>query len=234
MEMIARLQYFTAWDALAVGFLLITWLASGYRIENPAPGKPSVSVLMGDYRREWMVQMVSRQPRIFDATILNALRQGTAFFASACLIGIGGGLALIGNTERLLGVAEDLTLDAAPAIVWEVKILFVLLLVANALLKFIWSHRLFGYCAVVMASVPNDVTAPHALSRAGKAAELNVSAARAFNRGLRSMYFSLGALAWLLGPLALVVATLVTLMVLWRREFASGSRRVLMEVEVSE
>jgi uncharacterized membrane protein len=30
---------------------------------------------------------------------------------------------------------------------------------ANALLKFIWAHRLFGYCSILMAAVPNDPSA---------------------------------------------------------------------------
>ncbi len=185
---------------------------------------------MADYRRMWMVQMITRQPRIFDAAVLDSLRQGTAFFGSACLIAIGGGLAVLANTERLRGVAQDLTLTA-PAIIWEVKILLALILITNAFLKFIWSNRLFGYCGVVMASVPNEIEALETLPRARKAGELNIAAARAFNRGLRGVYFALGALGWLLGPVGLIVTTCVTVFILLRREFASASRLVLMEPE---
>ena len=135
---------------------------------------------------------------------------------------------MIGNTERLLGIAQDLTLNTAPAIVWEVKILAVLLLVTNAFLKFVWSHRLFGYCAVLMAAVPNDASDPRAIERADQAADLNITAARSFNRGMRSLYFALGGLPWLLGAVPLIIATLATVLVLWRREFASESRRALM------
>ena len=74
-----------------------------------------------------------------------------------------------------------------------------LLFLADALLKFIWSNRLFGYCAVLMAAVPNDADDPRAFHRAAQAAEVNITAARSFNRGLRSVYFALAALAWLLG-----------------------------------
>jgi uncharacterized membrane protein len=145
------------------------------------------------------------------------------------MIAIGGGVALIGNTERLLGLAEDLTLASAPAAVLEAKIIVILLFLTNAFLKFLWSHRLFGYCAIVMAAVPNETDDPSAFHRAGQAAQINISAARSFNRGLRAVYFALAALAWILGPLALTMATAVTLAVLWRREFASVSRRVLMD-----
>ncbi len=81
-----------------------------------------------------------------------------------------------------------------------------------------------------MASVPND-TSDAAYARAAQAAEINIHAVRNFNRGLRSVYFALAALAWLLGPIPLMIATALTLVTLWRREFASHSRGVLLKEE---
>ncbi len=229
MDILSRIHLFGFLDSLAVALWLLGWVGIGLAIERAPRHHPSVSVLMVRFRREWMREMVTRQPRIFDASILASLRQGTSFFASASMIAIGGGLALVGNTEHLLGLARDLSLDTAPAVVWEVKLLAVLLFVTNAFLKFVWSHRLFGYCAVTMAAVPNDIEDPNVLLRADQAADLNISAAKSFNRGMRSLYFALGGLAWLLGAAALILATLITLLVLWRREFASDSRRALMK-----
>ena len=228
MDLLTRLQFFDPLDAVAVAGIALAWLTIGFLIERRGAKRPSVSVLMADYRREWMTQYVTRDPRVFDAMVLNGLREGTSFFASTCLIAIGGGLALIGNTERLLGLAEDLSLDDAPAVIWEMKVLLVLLFLVNALLKFIWSNRLFGYNAVVMASVPND-TSDLAYARAAQSAEINIHAVRNFNRGLRTLYFALAALAWLLGPVPLMVATALVLITLWRREFASHSRGVLLQ-----
>lgn len=224
-----RFSLFSMLDLAAVALIVLAWLAIGLRIESATNEKQSTSKIVAQYRRDWMVQFITRQPRIFDSAILSSLRQGASFFASATMIATGGGLALLGNTERLSGVAQDLAQTSAPELVWEVKILFVILFLANAFLKFVWSHRLFGYCAVVMASVPNDETDPTALPRARKAGEINITAARSFNRGLRSVYFSMAALAWLIGPVSLIFATLFTFAVLWRREFASHSRSVLMQ-----
>ncbi|WP_347310868.1 DUF599 domain-containing protein [Defluviimonas sp. SAOS-178_SWC] len=221
--------HLTTADLAALAFLLLAWLGFGLLVEHAPARRPSVSGLMVGYRREWMRQFVTRDPRIFDAAIMDNLRQGTSFFASATMIAIGGGVALIGDTERLLGLAEDLTLASAPAAVWEAKIIVVILFLTNAFLKFVWSHRLFGYCAILMAAVPNDPADPLAYPRAEQAADVNIFAARSFNRGLRAIYFALGSLAWILGPIALALATLATLTVLWRREFASLSRKVLMK-----
>jgi uncharacterized membrane protein len=136
-------------------------------------------------------------------------------------------VAMIGNPAMLMGLASDLPLAGDVAQI-RLRFLLVVLFLVNALLKFIWANRLFGYCAIMMAAVPNDPAHPNALLRAGQAADLNITAARSFNRGLRSIYFALGALAWLLGPWALMAAAGVTAGVLLRRDFASVSRQVML------
>ena len=223
-----RLGLFGPLDIAGLALLFAGWIAIGWRIESKTTTRPSVSVLMAEYRREWMRMMVTRQTRTFAAQVLSTLRQGASFFASATMIAIGGGLALIGNAERLQGLASDLTMSRDPIFVWEVKLLVTLIFLANAFLKFVWSHRLFGDCAVLIAAVPNDPEDAAATPRAAKAAEVNITAARSFNRGLRSVYFALGSAAWFLGTMPLIVATLITLFVLWRREFASQSRAILV------
>ncbi|MBT8153809.1 DUF599 domain-containing protein [Epibacterium ulvae] len=223
-----RIALFSPLDFAGLVFVLVAWVWIGWRIEHPAQNRPSVSFLMADFRRDWLHTMVTREPRVFDAMMVGSLRQGTAFFASTTMLAIGGGLALIGNTEQVAGLAKDFMHTEAPTFVWEAKILVVLLLLCNAFLKFVWSNRLFGYGSVLMAAVPNDPDAPLVYQRAAQAAELNITAARSFNRGLRATYFSLSTCAWLIGPIALLLATFVTLAVLYRREFASRSREVLL------
>jgi len=228
MTWIDRITLFTTLDFVALGLLLTGWLLIGWRIEHPSPKHPSTSQIMAGFRREWMIQMISRDPRIFDAQILSSLRQGTAFFASTSIIALGGTLAVIGNADRLTGVANDLALIDAPAFVWEVKLVVLALFLTNSFLKFVWANRLFGYAAVLMAAMPNDSSDPACLHRANQAAEINVTAAGSFNRGLRSVYFALTISAWLAGPVALALATVFTLAVIWRREFASRSRSILL------
>ncbi|MGR3369380.1 MAG: DUF599 domain-containing protein [Sagittula sp.] len=229
MDWQAVIAGFAMIDVVAVGFLLAAWVAATLVIEHPPAWRPSVSALMARYRREWMEAFVTRNPRIFDSQIVASLRQGTSFFASASMIAIGGGFALLGNAERLQGVAQDLTPSTDPVVVLEIKLILMLLFASNAFLKFVWSHRLFGYTSVLMAAVPNDPEDPATLPRARKAAEINIAGARSYNRGLRSVYFGIGASAWLIGAWALIAATLVTSAVILRREFWSHSRAVLLD-----
>lgn len=229
MSWIAQSLPFSLPDYAALLLLLGSWLWIGWRVENASAQKPSVSRIMDGYRRDWMKEMVTRQPRMFDAQVVGTMRQGSTFFASTTMIAIGGGLALLGNPQRLAGLAEDLALGTAPALVWEVKILIILLFLANAFLKYVWAHRLFGYCAVLMAAVPNEPDDPTAYPRAAQAAEICVTAARSFNRALRATYFALAAAAWILGPIPLILGTVITMAMLYRREFASQSRTILLD-----
>ena len=214
-------------DLAALGLTLLLWLGLGWLIENPPAWRVSVSKLMERYRHDWMAEFVTRQPRIFDATMIDSLRQGTAFFASASMIAIGGGIALIGNPAMLAALTRDLTLASDPAGL-QLRVDLVVAFLANALLKFIWAHRLFGYCSILMAAVPNDPNHPEAHHRATQAADINITGAKSFNRGLRSIYFALGALGWLLGPWGLTVGALVISAILIRRDFGSTSRQVML------
>lgn len=223
------LAQFSTLDFIAVLTILLAWALTTHLIENPPKNRPSVSHLMAFYRQEWMVHYVTREVRVFDAQIMGNLRQSTAFFASSSMIAIGGLVALIGNTDQIAGVTKDLTQTAEPASVLELKLVLVLLFIGNAFLKFVWSHRLFGYCSVLMAAVPNDAKDPTALSRAKKAGTINITASRSFNRGIRAIYFGLAAAAWILGPVMLLLGVLVTVVVLGRREFASQSRAALLQ-----
>lgn len=229
MISLQSLSLLSVLDAAALTLLIALWFIIGWRIENPGANKPSTSFIMAGYRRQWMVQMMARDVRIFDAQTIGTLRQGTSFFASTCVIAIGGTLALIGNAEQVAGVAADLTDARDPAIVWEMKLLVIVLLLTSAFLKFVWSNRLFGYCSVIVGATPNTPNDPKAPAFAHKAAELNITAARSFNRGLRTLYFALAAVAWLAGPEPLIIASVVTFIVIWRREFASQSRKALLE-----
>jgi uncharacterized membrane protein len=60
---------------------------------------------------------------------------------------------------------------------------------------------------------------------------MNVVAAMHFNRGQRAFFFALAYLGWFLSAYVFVAATAAVLVVMWRRQFASDARRVLLDAE---
>jgi len=67
MNLLATLEAtFTALDSAAFALLILAWLATGFVAEHPPAWRPSVSHLMKDYRRRWMVEFLTRDPRVVE------------------------------------------------------------------------------------------------------------------------------------------------------------------------
>ena len=115
MDMLDTIPLLRAGDYAALAALVAAWLGITLLVERRRGAKPSVSVLMERYRRDWMVEMAARRDRAFDVLVLSNLRQGSAFFASGSLIALGGVLALGGSVEELQSLTGELTfLNGAP------------------------------------------------------------------------------------------------------------------------
>ena len=85
MNLLATLEAtFTALDSAAFVLLILAWFGTGFVAEHPPAWRPSVSHLMKDYRRRWMVEFLTRDPRIFDITLIDSLRQrcATLYYAN--------------------------------------------------------------------------------------------------------------------------------------------------------
>lgn len=226
----ATLAAFSMLDLIAIILFCVAWGGIGLVVEHPGKTRPSTHQLMDTYREEWMIEMARREVRIFDAQIVNGLRQATAFFGSTTMLAIGGGAALLAQADALNMLAGDISPDLAqPRVLVEAKLLTCVLVLTVAFMRFVWANRLFGYAATVMASVPDHTQQKAAQNRAKRAAQIANYAARSFNRGLRAIYFALAALAWLLGAAPLLVASFMAMAVIWRREFHSMSRNALIE-----
>jgi len=79
---------FTNLDFVALAFFLIAWIGYHAAVELTPAGQKSLNKMMNGYRYRWMEQMVVRENRIVDTTIMASLMNGTAFFASTSLIAI--------------------------------------------------------------------------------------------------------------------------------------------------
>ena len=229
LDAVALSDAFGPLDAAAFALFFGGW-ALMERLVKPRPGKkPATGEIMAGWRARWFEQAAGRDNRIMDAQLVVSLRGGVAFFISGALIALGGAIALIGQADRVASVATDLAgAETAPRAVWTLKLLVVIAVLAVAFLHFVWSHRIFGYCEVMLGAIPPPGD-PGAQKAAARAARMNVLAARSFNRGLRAVYFALAALAWLIGPYALAVSSVLTFWMLYRREFLSDTRRAALE-----
>ncbi|PVE23838.1 DUF599 domain-containing protein [Microvirga sp. KLBC 81] len=218
---------FTFLDYAALAFFLLAWFGYHAAVEFTAPGQRSLNKVMNQYRFRWMEQLVVRENRIVDTTIMASLMNGTAFFASTSLIAIGGVLALLRSTEEVLPIFTELPFGPPPTrLAWEAKVIGLAIIFVYAFFKFAWSYRLFNYMAIIVGSVPvlRESNREDALVVARQAAAMNVVAGKHFNRGQRAFFFSLAYLGWFISAYLFIVATAGILFVMWRRQFLSDAR----------
>jgi uncharacterized membrane protein len=215
-------------DLIAFAWFLTAWIGYSYVIERTDKGRHGLNALMNKYRDEWMQHMVGREGRIVDAQVSAALQNGTAFFASTSLIAVGGTLSLLRAPEAVLPVIAVLPFGTEPTReMWELKMMGLAIILVYAFFKFAWSYRLYNYFAILIGAAPppSEENSAAAKAFAHRAASICADAGQHFNRGQRAFFFALGYLGWFLGAVPLALTTLAVLIVMWRRQFASASRR---------
>lgn len=208
-----------------IGFLLIAGSFS-WLVDHSPLSRHSLSRAMDAHRKTWMEHMANRQVRIVDSQIVSGLQNGIAFFASTALLGIGAAFTLITALDPVMTAIQDVPfLDARSRTQWEVMSLGLLVIYAYAFLKFGWAYRLVNYSAMLLGATPDiardETASPDALAAARRAGAMNVVAGRQFNRGLRTLFMSIGYLAWIGGPLAQILVTLAVAGILSYRQFFS-------------
>ncbi len=218
-------------DLIAVAYLVLSMAAMTWITSHGLFGRRPTGEMVAAYRVVWMRRAARRIPRVTDATLLSGLRANTAFFASSSLFAIGGVIAVFSNVDRLNTITSDLFGAQGMVESQEVKLLIIVLILVYGFLKFVWSQRVFGYCAVVLGAMPGDQPEDQdeeLIEReVARAAKLNSLAARSFNKGLRSIYYALATMAWFLGPTPFLLAVTLTSAMMVRREFASNTRDAL-------
>ncbi|MDF1609963.1 DUF599 family protein [Hoeflea sp. YIM 152468] len=221
-------------DYLAIAWFALSWFSFSLASNNHLPIKrASLTTAMNQHRMRWMQVAARRDLRMIDTAILAGLQNGTAFFASTTIFAIGGCFALLGATDRVLAIADDLPIPlvADPA-VFELKVFGLIAIFAYAFFKFGWSYRLFNYTTILFGAIPmkDDLRNEQELNAAAnRAASLNTLAGRHFNAGLRAIFLSIGYLGWFVDPVVLMGSTTLVILVLIRRQFFSKARAAILK-----
>jgi uncharacterized membrane protein len=217
-------------DLIALLWFLGAWIGYSIVIEMTPRGKSGLNGLMHRYRILWMDRMLARDTRMMDGQVIASLQNGTAFFASTSLIALGGSVTLLHSTEDVLTMVAALPFgEAVSHVQWEIKVIGLAIIFVYAFFKFAWSYRLYNYVAIMVGGAPpaTEQDTPEAKAYAETTAAVITDAGRHFNRGQRAFFFALGYLGWFVGPVPLIVTTAAIVIVQWRRQFYSDSRRAV-------
>ncbi|WP_137127672.1 DUF599 domain-containing protein [Roseomonas sp. HF4] len=218
---------FTLLDAIALAVFVLCWLAYALLVDRiPSIRARSVIAAMDEHRRRWMLAALPRENRIADIAAIGNLMSSVSFLATSSILILGGLVAMMAAPDLGRRVVAAFPWSTVPDdAMWEVKIGLLLLIFVNAFFELTWALRQFNYTSTLVMAMPRDEAAT---AQAEAAVRLANRGAQHFNTGLRSYYFGLAALAWIVHPLALVAASLLVLRELHRREFRSAARDALV------
>ncbi len=233
MELVLKLASLLPWaDWAAIIAFFAAWIGYAWFARKRAFSHPSLLVTTNRIRRAWMLQATYREVRVVDGVVIQNLSTSPSFFASTSILVIGGLLAALSAAEHTSELVREIPFAARTStLVFDLKIVLLLVIFVFAFFRFTWSMRQYTFGALLVASAPEPQTfASGQASReafADRAGRIVGMAAESFNDGLRAYYLSFAAVGWFFSPLIFLVATAGVVSVLYRREFRSDVLDVL-------
>jgi uncharacterized membrane protein len=219
MDVVALLWFFICWGGY-------NWYA--------VYGKHATRSLVGashEYRLRWATQILAREVRVSDASLLGNLMRSVSFYANTTLYVIAGLMALWGTLDRTIDVINGLPFARHNVRdMLELRLVLLIFVFVFAYFKFTWALREFNLLSLMIGGSPMP-SAPDEEKKdyAAKMTAVNVMAGDEFNRGVRSYYFGLAALAWFIQPWLFIGATTLVVVVLYRRDYTSPLLNVLKQ-----
>lgn len=190
-------------------------------------GRQSLMRRMDEYRGAWMRQMLIRDNRIVDVQVVQVLVQNVSFFASSAILIVGGFVAVLGASEQARAIAAEIPFaERSSPLIWDLKILLLVVVFVYAFFKFTWSLRQFNYVAILIGAAPYDHE-PASLAMAEQIATVAGRASDHFNRAMRAYYFGLAALSWFIQSWLFVLCSVLVVFIIYRREHRSAVLGVL-------
>lgn len=218
------------WVALVVFFG--GWAGYAWFARDRALTRPSILAATNRVRLQWMLQTTYREVRVLDGAVVQSLSTSPSFFASTTVLIIGGLLAVLGTSDKASELVREIPFAAsASVLIFDMKVILLLIVFVYAFFRFTWSMRQYTFGALLVASAPEaSQFAAQGLSReafANKAGRVVGMAAETFNDGLRAYYMSFAAVGWFFSPLMFMVSTVGVIYILYQREFHSDVLGVL-------
>lgn len=215
-------------NILALAVLLLFWL--GYPLLTRFLSAKDLTEEVADFRHQWMGEMLHREERITDVSLVRGLASSVTFFASTTVLLISGLIGLLGSAPSFHASLESSNIVSTSSLyLFEVKILTLLVIFIHSFFKFGWSMRLHTYSSILIGAAPQTelMDSDEARTITRKAADISALASHHYFAGMRGYYFAIAGLGWFVSPVALLAATIFIFLVLLRREHFSRALAIL-------
>lgn len=219
-------------DVIAVVWFFTLWVGYTLFAKRRAKAVSCLSFELRRKRNDWMQKMLLRDNKMADVGLISTLERNVTFFASSTLLILAGLLTAMSSADKLSLMLSNLvpwaTYSEGSV---QLKLLLLVFIFVFAFFQFTWSLRQYGFCGVLIGAAPDGrgMTFEDQQLYANRAAKVIDQAGHSFNYGLRSIYFSLSALAWFIDPILFMASTVLVLVVMKQREFHSKVLKALQE-----
>jgi uncharacterized membrane protein len=223
----------SAIDIAALVWFLICWGGYNWFASSGLRATRSLVGASHHYRLQWAKQLLIRENRVADSSLVGNLMSSVSFYANTTIYVIAGLMALWSALDQTMGIISELPFarhSARP--LWELRLVLLIFVFVFAYFKFTWALREFNLLSIMIGGAPDFRTV--AASEHGyqayalKMAAVNSLAGEEFNRGVRSYYFGLAALAWFIQPWLFIGATTLVVVVLYRRDYTSPLLKIVL------
>lgn len=218
-------------DWLALAWFLACWTGYAWFGDRGGYSRRGLIGVSHGYRLAWARQLLARDIRIVDSALVGNLMNSVSFYANTTIYIIAGLVAVIGTLDKAILATADLPFARATGReLWEMKLLLLLGIFVFAYFKFTWCMRQFNLLSILIGAAPPATAAePEREAAARRMATMSSLAGDEFNSGIRSYYFGLAAVSWIIQPWMFMVVTALVVAVLYRRDFASHTLAALRE-----
>lgn len=237
MDTVLKVFSLLPWgDWAALGVFFAGWVGYAWFARDRARTRPSLLASTNRVRHLWMMQTTYREVRVLDGAVIQNLSTSPSFFASTTILVIGGLLAVLSTSDKASELVREIPFAAHTSVlIFDLKLVLLLLIFVYAFFRFTWSMRQYTFGALLIAAAPEarqfDAMGEAAGERrrvfADRAGRMVALAAETFNDGLRAYYLSFAAVGWFFSALIFVLATAGVVYILYQREFHSEVLDVL-------
>jgi uncharacterized membrane protein len=197
--------------------------------------RDSLAGMMKKQRVAWMQNCMVRSSHIDDAALIANVDRHVTFYASTTLLILAGLVTSLSQVvpiqKMLLSLPFSYALETSQI---QLRLMVLIAIYIYAYFTISWSLRQLSFASVMLGAGQvqsgNQLHATDAnMEFAGLVAEVIDLSAHSFNSGLRAYYFSIATVSWFYHPGVFVLSCLVVAIVLYQREFKSGTLAVLTE-----
>ena len=103
---------FSTMDLVAVSVFFGCWVGYNLLIDGRLRRSKSINTLMFSLRREWMSQLLVRENRIVDSTLVGHTINSAAFFASTTVLVLAGLIGVLGSADQVYAAVSNISMLA--------------------------------------------------------------------------------------------------------------------------